>query len=144
MTLLHALIEFASKRPALDFANYGDIRLYRADSRSITKDLHAVRALAAVARYACTERELLDATRGTRVDVDWAPETIDGPCAYRISYTAGQYYPVEYRAGVARVIASAIWHAFAREIGDRPDVCTQIRRRLRNELPRAVYRQFFS
>jgi len=142
MTVLHALVDFASKRPSLDFANYGDVSLYRTESRSITKDLHAVRALAAVARYACTDDEIIDAARGTRVEI--TPFSDDSGAGWRIIYTTGQYYPVEYRAGVARVLASAIWNAFAREIGDRPDVCTQIRQRLRNELPRAVYRQFFS
>lgn len=142
MTILHALVDFASQRPSLDFANYGDARAYRAESRSITKDLHAVRALAAVARYACTPYELAAAARGTRVEI--TPYSDDSGAGWRVHYTAGQYYPVEYRAGVARVLASAIWCAFAREIGDRPDACAQIRRRARNELPRAVYRRFFA
>jgi hypothetical protein len=142
MTVLQSLLNFASKRPSLEFANYGNVRAYRADSRGITKDLHAVRALASVARYACTNEEILAAARSTRVTIE--PFTDDNGAGWRVSYTAGQYYPVEYRAGVAIVLASAIWRAFAREIGDRPDVYAQIRRRARQELPLSVYRRFFS
>lgn len=142
MSVLHTLLDFASARPGLEFANYGDARLYRAEARSITQDLHAVRELAAVARYACTDEEILDAAKGTRLDI--TPFFSDDGAGYRVDYCTGQYFPVEYRAAVARVLASAIWHAFAREVGDRPDACSQIRRRLRNELSRSVYRKFYA
>ena len=142
MTAVHALTDFADTRPGLDFANYGDIRAYRAESRGITQDLHAVRALASVARYLCTDREVADAARGTRVDL--TPYHDDTGAGWRVSYCAGQYYPTEYRAAVARVLASAIWHAWAREIGNRPDACAQIRRRARAELPRGIARRFFN
>jgi len=142
MTAVHSLINFANTRPRLDFANYGDIKCYRQDARSITRDLHAVRELASVARYMCTDREVMDAARGGRLDVE--PFADDTGAGYRVSYTAGQYYPVEYRAAVARVLASAIWLAWSREIGNRPDSAAQIRRRARAEFSRSVVRRFFN
>lgn len=138
---VYALSEFAARRPKFDFANYGDVKPYRADVRGATRDLHAVRELVRVARYLCTDDEILVAARNSRVTLE--PFANDNGAGYRVSYCAGQYYPVEYRAGVARVLATAIWHAWAREIGDRPDACTQIRRRAANELSRSVARRFF-
>jgi len=142
MTVLHALVDFANTRPGLDFANYGDIRAYRADARSITRDLHAVRELASIARYECADDDIIEATRGGRVTL--THRTHDNGAGWQVEYCAGQYYPVEYRAAVARVLASAVWRAIARQVGDRPDACDQIRRRLRHELSRSTYRRFFS
>ena len=142
MTVAHALLTFAGNRPSLDFANYGDVRAYRSEARGITRDLHAVRELHAVARYLCADSEILESARGGRVEITSHSDATGS--AYRVAYCAGQYYPVEYRAAVARLLASAIWKAWAREIGDRPDTCTQIRRRARTELSPSVYRRFFA
>ena len=142
MTVIHTLVNFANTRPGLEFANYGDLKAYRADARGITRDMHAVRELASIARYTCADAEVLQAADGGRVEItSYADENGAG---YRVSYCAGQYYPVEYRAAVARVLASALWRAIAREVGERPDACSQIRRRLRAELSRSTYRRFFS
>ena len=142
MTIVNSLLAFANQRPGFDFANYGDVAAYRADSRAATKDLHAVRELASVARYAATDAEICSAASGSRVEI--IPFANDSGAGYRISYCPGQYFPTEYRAAVARVLASAIWRAWAREIGNRPDACAQIRRRARNEVSRSVYRRFFA
>ncbi len=45
-TYLAALHAFANQRPGLEFANYGDLRSYRAECRSITRDLSDFRQLA--------------------------------------------------------------------------------------------------
>jgi len=142
MTVIHTLLAFATTRPGLDYGNYGDMRAHRADARGITRDLHAVRELASIARYMCSDQDVLQAADGGRVEITTYAN--DGGAGYRVSYCAGQYYPVEYRAAVARVLASALWRAIAREVGDRPDACSQIRRRLRAELSRSTYRRFFS
>jgi hypothetical protein len=144
MTVIHTLVNFANTRPGLDFGNYGDVRAYRADARGITRDLHAVRELASIARYMCSDQDVLQAASGGRVEITQYANANDSGAGYRVSYCAGQYYPVEYRAAVARVLASALWRAIAREVGDRPDACSQIRRRLRAELSRSTYRRFFS
>lgn len=142
MTAVHALSDFAATRPRLEFANYGDVKLYRAEVRGITRDLHAVRELAAVARYLCTNAEVQSAALGTRVDL--TPYADDTGAGWRVSYCPGQYYPVEYRAATARVLATAIWRAWAREIGDRPHAASEIRNRARREFSRSVYRRFFA
>lgn len=142
MTVTHTLLTFAQTRPGFDFANYGDVSAYRADSRAATRQLHHVRELARVARYACTNDDVINAASGGRVDIE--PYSHDNGAGWRVSYCAGQYYCTEYRAAVARVLATAIWRAWRREIGDRPDCAAQIRRRARQEFSRSVYQQYFN
>ena len=43
--IIDALYSFATQRPGLEFGNYGDVRAYRSEMRSITKDLHDARLL---------------------------------------------------------------------------------------------------
>lgn len=38
--LINLLRSFARQRPGLDFANYGDVHLYRNEAAEITRDLH--------------------------------------------------------------------------------------------------------
>lgn len=45
--ILTALDAFVRQRAGLEFGNYGDVRSYRAEQRSITRDLHHYRELAA-------------------------------------------------------------------------------------------------
>ena len=102
--ILSALRAFVRQRPGLDFANYGDVKLYRAEVRSITKDLHH------------------------------ADEGI------RVHWCAGQYWPTEYRRGVAASLAYALWD-YWRESGC--DTGDKIRAEARRSLSRAVSRRFF-
>lgn len=44
--IMTALDKFVAQRPGLEFGNYGDVKAYRAEMRSITKDLHHYRELA--------------------------------------------------------------------------------------------------
>lgn len=142
MSTVHALVNFASTRPGFNFADYGDVAAYRADSRAATRDLRAVRELASVASYLVTDEEVIEAARNSRVTL----ESYSGEhgAGYRVSYCTGQYYPTEYRAAVARVLASAIWSARRREVGDRPDSASRIRRSFLFTFSRSVYRRFFA
>lgn len=140
--IIPALVSFASQRPGFDPRLYGNAATYRAETRAATADLHAVRELASVARYLCTDEELMSAAQGSRVAIEWL--TGDNGSRVAIDYTTGQYFSVEFRPAVARVLASAIWSAWRREIGDRPDAGAQIRRRARFEFSRAVARRFFN
>jgi hypothetical protein len=102
--ILAALRKFARQRPGLDFANYGDIRPYRADMRQITRDLaHAQALLAAVERSGIDAEAILRAADNDRLSI-----TVDGENV-RIDFCTCQYRPVEYRKGVCRVLASALW-----------------------------------
>lgn len=104
--IIAALDAFIRQRPGLKFGNYGCIRTYRAELRSITKDLHYARDLLAyvACRDSITAEHILDATRSGRLSI-----VADDSGAIRIDYCAGQYWPTEYRRAVCAVLSSAIW-----------------------------------
>lgn len=103
--ILESLRVYARQRPGLEFANYGNMQSYRAELRSITKDLHDAETLIGyvATRDRITAEMVLDAAKGGRLSL----EERDGKC--RIGYVTGQYWPTEYRPAVSRVLASAIW-----------------------------------
>ena len=105
-TIIDSLRRFARQRPGLEYGNYGDPVAYRAELRSITKDLsEAQRMLRAIElRDSITAEDLLQAARGAfsgRLSIDPATGAID--------YCTGQYWPTEYRRAVCAVCASALW-----------------------------------
>jgi hypothetical protein len=102
--ILTALDAFIRQRPGLDFGNYGDLSAYRAEVRSIGRDLRDARALlrAVELRPSITAAVLRDAFQSAfsgRLSWDGA----------RLDYTTGQYWPTEYRRAAAAVLASALW-----------------------------------
>lgn len=106
--ILGALQAFAEQRPGLEFGNYGDVTAYRAEMRSITRDLHHARTLLSAVRWRASIdvgqlREAFRAYSG-RLSIHEKP---DGGCD--LSYTTGQYFPTEYRRAVCAVLASALW-----------------------------------
>lgn len=104
-SIIEALHGFIRQRPGLDYGNYGDPQAYRAEMRSITRDLnHARTLLRHVELLGVTGQELVDAASTTRLNI----QQVDRE-RVRIHYTTGQYFPVEYRAAVARLCASALW-----------------------------------
>lgn len=104
-SIVEALHRFIRQRPGLEYGNYGDPQAYRAELRSITRDLnHARTLLRHVELSGVTGQELLDAARGGRLRIEATP---DG--GVKVDYCTGQYFPVEYRAAVARLCASALW-----------------------------------
>lgn len=115
--VLDALRSFVNQRPGLEFANYGDVSAYRAESRAITKDLHDYGALAgAVAwRDSITADDILKASEHAfsgRLTINDASAHYDDGSTYyvfTISYCAGQYFPTEYRKAACAVLASALW-----------------------------------
>lgn len=103
-SIVEALHRFIRQRPGLDYANYGDPVAYRSELRRITRDLnHARTLLRHVELSGVTGQELLDAARSGRLKFE---ATLDG---VKVDYCTGQYFPVEYRAAVARLCASALW-----------------------------------
>lgn len=112
--LLNALRAFIQQRSGMDPQNYGDWKAYRAESRSVTKDLHHARALLSyvACRDSITAERIVAASRGAfsgRLTIE--PRGKDG---FAVSYCTGQYFPTEYRRAVCAVLASAIWD-WARE-----------------------------
>ena len=134
-SILGALDTFSRQRPGLEYGNYGDPVSYRAEMRSITKDLHHARALlGAVGRSSidapALEKAFKDAYSGR---LSW-----DGA---RLDYCAGQYWPTEYRRAVCAVLASALWGYYREHCNC--DTGDKIRAAARRNLPPSVARRWF-
>jgi hypothetical protein len=111
--ILDALHKFARQRAGLEFGNYGDVKTYRQEQRSITNDLHQARVLlrAVSWRDSITGDDLEAAFRHAysgRLTCKVASLNGDGFKA-DLDYCTGQYFPTEYRRAVCAVCASAIW-----------------------------------
>lgn len=111
--ILNALDAFVRQRAGLEYGNYNDVVSYRAEQRSITKDLHHYRTLrAAVAwRDSLTAADLIRAFRDAysgRLSLQPATGPIVGD-GFSLSYCTGQYFPTEYRKAACAVLASAFW-----------------------------------
>lgn len=120
--ILSALETWIKQRPGLEFGNYGDVSSYRAELRSITRDLHHARILLAYVwrRESITAENLKAAFKGAFSGrLSWreaGPLKLEGMRAGtsgrnigRLEYCTGQYWPTEYRAAACAVLASAIW-----------------------------------
>lgn len=158
-TLLDTLHHFINQRPGLDPRNYiRDHRdangraAYRSDARSITRDLHDARALMRYIELHPTidAQRIIDAARG-RLTIKpvyvqnsglyGLPPEVAG---YEIDYCTGQYWPVEYRAAVARVLSSAIWEYFREDCLKNQTGADTIRTLARKELTAPIARRWFN
>lgn len=104
-TILAALRAFLATRPGFDFGNYSDRASFLSEMRQATRQRNdAERFLRDIElRDSISWQDIFDATRGGRIDM----HLIGDGCS--VGYTAGQYYPLEYRAAVARLAASVLW-----------------------------------
>lgn len=100
--IMDALRRFARQRPGLEFGNYGDVRLYRAEMRSITRDLRHFRELLRAVELRSISADDLIRAADRRL-------TIHEGDKVHIEYCTGQYWPTEYRPAACRVLASALW-----------------------------------
>lgn len=139
--ILQALRTFARQRPGLEFGNYGDVRAYRSELRSITKALqHAESMLSAVAwRDSVTADCLLSAARGAFSGRLSIVESDDGKVS--IDYCTGQYWPTEYRRAVCAVLSSALWDYWRANGASTGDA---IRKIARDELGRGIASIWFN
>ena len=108
--LINELHRWISKRPGLDYADYGDISSYRAEVRSITKDLHHARALLRYVelRPSITAEAIIEASKRAFSGRLTITPSSDGE-SFELDYCVGQYWPTEYRRAVCSVLSSAIW-----------------------------------
>ena len=107
--LIENLLKFINQRPGLEFANYGDVALYRAESRAITKQkAQALELLNFVART-----ESIDLTAMLK-ELHPAHRLKANPETLSVSYTVGQYFPTEYRVA-ARYALRCVVLTWARE-----------------------------
>lgn len=107
-SICDALAAFVRQRPGFDYANYGDAASYRADSRRASLQKRDAETLLQAVRWreSITGADLIEAARGGRLTITTYPDST----AVDIDYTAGQYWPTEFRAGVCRVLSSALWN----------------------------------
>ncbi len=101
-----ALSAWVSQRPGLDYRNYGDPVAYRAEMRSIGKDLQHARALINYVAWhdSITAEMILDAAKSGRLSIVVKGDTV------AIDYCTGQYWCTEYRPAVCRLMSSVIWY----------------------------------
>ena len=137
--IIAALRKWIAQRPALGFSNYGDMSSYRAEMRSIGRDLQHARAMVNYVAWhdSITAGMILSAAdNGGRLTI-----ATDGD-KVRIDYVVGQYWPTEYRRAVCALMSSVIWawlHENCNcETGD------DIRKDARRELGQSIARRWFS
>ena len=119
-SIIDALSRFAAQRPGLDFANYGDIRAYRSEARSIGRDLqHARELLRYVAWHDSIDADAILAAARSNYSGRLSLEIDETSGAVRIDYCTGQYWPTEYRRAVCAVLAGAVWE-WLRANGSKP------------------------
>ena len=152
-TIIDALNAWVNQRPGLDYGNYGDPVAYRAEVRSIGKDLQHARAMLNYVAWhdSITAEMILDAAKSGRLSI----VVTDGTVA--IDYCTGQYWCTEYRPAVCRLLSSVIWYwisanASTVEVTKMPQYgCMEgivnqgdyIRKTARRELGTSIARRWF-
>ncbi len=143
---IEMLISFVNQRPGLDFADYGDAKIYNAESREITKDRNDFFELLALfnLRYAGKANAILTTTL---TNSDGRLTLTDG----RLVYTSGQYFPTEYRPAACRVLSNLIWQSYMNEIDHSSPTQSpvykdghEIRKAIKRNLSRRVGRNYFN
>lgn len=133
------------QRPGLEFGNYGDWKVYRAEVRSIGRDLQDARQLLrAVELSGITAEDLAAAF----------PRAYSGRLSLiehkgrpALDYCTGQYWPTEYRAAACAVLSSALWDYYREDFaksakpGESPG--SAIRRNFRRQYGRRIASRWF-
>lgn len=140
-TVLPALLALAESRPGFEPGNYATARDYRSDVRAATNALHDVRALV---RYVERTGHAFAIADALTERLNSQRDRVSADEKGRVWYTAGQYYCVEYRPAIARMIADAIWRVWADEVlSSGPMTGDKMRQRARNVFPRRIARRYF-
>lgn len=140
--IINLLCKFVDSRPCLDFNDYGDIKIYRAESREITNDRRDFYELLNVARWRVDNlsEKIEDFLKKSNDRL-----TLEGN---KLQYITGQYFPTEYRPAACRVIKSILWREFMN--AKNPDGTNKhetghdIRKAIKKLLSRRVSRLYFN
>lgn len=139
--LIDALESFIGQRPGFDPANY-DAASYRADSRMVARQLREARQLlrAVELRWSITAEDIMREAQGGRLDIGQTDRGV------RIDYTAGQYWCVEYRSAVARLLAGVLWDRAREDMiaADGRSDGDALRARFRREFGRGLASRYFN
>ena len=106
-TIIDALNRWIAQRPGLEFGNYGDVSSYRAELRSIGKDLQHARAMVNYVEWhdsVTAEMIMSAADNGGRLTL-----TVNNGDKVRIDYVTVQYWPTEYRLAGCSLMSAVIW-----------------------------------
>lgn len=108
--IIAAMYAFIGQRAGLEFANYGDVKSYRAEQRAITKDRHQARRLIrdVELRDSISADDILTAAKSAYSGRLTLVQHDDGKVS--VDYCTGQYFPTEYRRAVCAVMASVLWN----------------------------------
>lgn len=148
-TILNLLEAWVRQRPGLEYGNYGDAASYRAEVRSIGRDLQHARELwrYVAMRESIAANRLVDAFRhayGGRLSLT---ERNGRPA---LEYCTGQYWPTEYRRAACAVLAAAIWDYWRDDCMPATDAGRKgmspedwLRRTARREFGRAIAGRWF-
>ncbi len=110
--ILAALRAWVNQRPGLEFGNYGEVKAYRSELRSITKDrAQALELIRAVEWRDSITAEMLLASF-PRAYSGRLSITQDAKGRAVLDYCTGQYWPTEYRRAACAVLASVLWDYF--------------------------------
>lgn len=141
-TALALLDTFTAQRPGIEPGNYGSFRDYRAESRSVTRDLHVYRTIRGSVHWRTfTLAQWQDAFRRAFSGRLTLSETPEG---WRLDYCTGQYFPTEYRRAACAVLASLLWDYARREnFAGLPWSGNQIRATFRKQFGRAIAGRYF-
>lgn len=143
-TIIELLQDWIKQRSGMEFANYGDVKSYRAEQRSITQDRHdAERLLRSVEGIeSITAADLMDATRAFsgRLQIK---QKENG--SWFIDYCTGQYFPTEYRAAACAVLASALWNDSRKDVPeDVENKGEYLRKHFSHWFGRGIARRWFN
>ena len=140
--IIALLRSFVNQRPGLDFANYGEIKSYRAELRGITRQrADAIQLLRAV--------ELRDSIEAGELVAAFPRaysgrlELVETKGKLALNYCAGQYFPTEYRAAVCAVLARCLWHHWANHFAS-PNSPHHIRETAKSEFGRGIASRWFN
>jgi len=136
--IMQALYKFTLQRPGLEFGNYGDVAIYRAESRRITKQAHDALALL---RYVDWHDSIDADTLRAALSDGGRLSLVESDKGVAVDYCTGQYFPVEYRAAVCRVMSALLWLYF-RENG--ADTREKIQKAALRELGAPIARRWLS
>lgn len=108
ITTTELLRQFVNQRPGLNYADYGDIKSYRAEVAEITRDRTDFYDLLSVAQMCISDFDA-KLTEYLLNSNDRLTMSADG----KLEYCTGQYFPTEFRPAANRVIKALLFREFA-------------------------------
>jgi hypothetical protein len=141
--IVAALHRWINQRPGLEYGNYGHPAPYRAEVRSIGKDLTHARALLREVELSSISADALIAAASGSFSGRLTIICTDDGIA-RIDYCTGQYWPTEYRRAVCAVLSAALYNHWSRDADGKWIGGDAARKAARNAFGRGIASRWFS